>query len=255
MKILALDFDGVLCDSAIECLINSYNSFNVIEESSIKKVYGLGEIATGEVKAFMTFRPLARVAKEYCLLWHMIKENQAIDPGKNINKQAKIPADKLEKFNSIFYTQRKEWMEKDIKAWLGHNPLYNGMRETLLKISDRENVFIVSSKDRSAIKAIMEYNELPVDEDKILGSDSGMDKDAVFHKLKEAYSISFSAITFLDDNVNNLLQAKDMGISVFFASWGYSMNTDKNRINEMCIPMVALENFGAWAVHIMGSTL
>ena len=251
MNVLALDFDGVLCDSAIECLINSYNSFNVIEESSIKKVYGLGEIAIGEVEAFMTFRPLVRVAKEYCLLWHMIKENQEIDLGKDINKQAKIGADKLEEFNSIFYTQRKEWMEKDKKAWLEHNPLYNGMRETLLKISDRENVFIVSSKDRSAIKTITEYNGLPVDDDKILGSDSGMDKDALFLKLKEASSIRFSDITFLDDNVNNLLKAKDMGISVFFASWGYSMEGEKRRVRELGVTAVALEDFGEWAMDVI----
>ncbi|MDL2123259.1 MAG: hypothetical protein LWX51_09270 [Deltaproteobacteria bacterium] len=249
MKILALDFDGVICNSLLECLINSYNSFNIVGETLAKRLYKLEQIAQTEVETFRRFRPLVRVAKEYYALWLLIRKHQSIDPRKSIREQARVTDHKLEEFNSIFYAERKVWLDKDAKSWFRYNPLYDGMKKALFKILDKENVFIVSSKNAWAIKAILGYNEMSVADGKILGSDSGMDKDALFHQLSQRHSIRFSNIIFLDDNLSNLLTAKDMGISVFFASWGYSMESEKKQIYEMGIPAVALEDFGEWAVE------
>ena len=64
-------------------------------------------------------------------------------------------------------------------------------------------------------------------------------------------SINLSNITFLDDNLNNLIIAKNLGLSVFFASWGYSMENEKKQVVEMGIPIVALEDFENWAMDIV----
>ncbi|UCG69320.1 MAG: HAD family hydrolase [Thermoplasmata archaeon] len=251
MKILALDFDGVLCDSVNECLINSYNSFNIIDNMPTKKVYSLKMLVTSEVETFTKFRPLVRVAREYYALWYLIKKNQPIDPYKNIREQIKISDYKLDVFNTIFLQQRREWMGKDIRSWLSHNPLYAGINEVLIKIFKRENVFIVSSKNKSAISAILENNGISIGKDKIWGADCNMDKVYVLNRFKEKYAISFSDIIFLDDNIYDLLKAKELGILGFCALWGYSLVNEKKRIRDNGIPVIALEDFGDWAKNIL----
>lgn len=251
MSLLALDFDGVICDSAVECLVNSYNSFNIFKGYTSQKVYNLKEICAGYIETFRKFRPLVRVAKEYYALWYLIRMNQPIDPNTSIRKQAKVGEENLDRFNSIFYGQRQEWMESNINSWLDYNPLYGGIKKALSKISDKENMLIVSSKDKSAIKAILQHNGLSIDDPKVWSSDSGMDKDEIFRKLGGNYSINLSNITFLDDNLNNLIKAKGMGIAVFFASWGYSMENEKKQVHEMGIPIVALEDFENWVMDIV----
>ena len=169
------------------------------------------------------------MAKEYYILWYLIIKKKPIDPNSSIKEQAKVGEEKLDKFNSIFYGQRKEWMEKDIGSWLEYNPLYDGMKKALFKIFDNGNVCIVSSKNKSAIKVVLQHNVLSIDDTKVWGSDSGMDKDAIFRKLGETYSINLSNITFLDDNLNNLIKAKGMGIAVFLHHGDIPWKMRRNR--------------------------
>ena len=82
--------------------MNSYNSFNIFEGDTSQTVYNLKEIGAGDVKTFIKFRPLVRVAKEYYILWYLIKKKQLIDPNSSIREQAKVGEEKLDKFNSIF---------------------------------------------------------------------------------------------------------------------------------------------------------
>lgn len=251
MKILALDFDGVLCDSAKECLINSYNSFNIIEQILTEKRYSLEMLDPREVGTFLKFRPLVRIAREYYLLWYLIKKNQPIDPCKNIREQIRITDQKLDVFNTIFFQQRREWMKKDERSWLNHNSLYAGIKEVLIKLVKKENVFIVSSKNISAINDILRHNCIYFANDNIWGSDSDLDKPDIFRRLKEKHVISYSDIIFLDDNIDNLLKAKELGISVFWASWGYSMVNEKKKVSDNSIYLVAPEEFGVWAKDIL----
>ena len=247
MKLLALDFDGVLCDSAKECLINSYNSYNIAEQKNTEKSYSMEMIDSREVELFLKFRPLVRIAREYYPLWYLISKNQPIDPSMNIQEQIRIPEKKLDAFNTIFFQQRREWMKKDEFSWLYFNPLYPGIKKVLLELIKYENTYIVSSKNAPAINSILKHNQIDFPTDNIWGSDSDLDKPDIFRKLKEKNAISYSDIIFLDDNIENLMKAKELGISVFWASWGYSMVNEKKKVSENRINFVRPEEFGAWA--------
>ena len=246
MKMLLLDFDGVLCDSIDECLINSYNTFNILERDNAKIIYDIHKIDPKLIETFRQFRPLVRVAREYYLLWSLIQKGIAISAEKDIRSQLNIGDRKLEKFHSLFYSLRNDWMKNDVMSWIRYNPLFEGMNKVLKDVLKKKTVIIVSSKDKTAINTILRFNDLIIDEDRIWGSDSGRDKHAIFRELKEIYQIPFSDFVFLDDNLNNLLIAKKMGIRSFFASWGYSMPNEKALARKMEIPMIRLEYFGEW---------
>ena len=61
-KVYILDFDGVICDSIDECMLNSYNTFNntnVVNINDLPKKY---------VSYFYKYRYHVRPAKEYFIL-------------------------------------------------------------------------------------------------------------------------------------------------------------------------------------------
>ena len=60
--ILALDFDGVICNSIDECLITSYNAFYKMEINNISDI-------PDDIKSFFyTYRYYVRPAREYYLI-------------------------------------------------------------------------------------------------------------------------------------------------------------------------------------------
>ena len=60
--VLALDFDGVICNSIDECLITSYNAFYNT------KINNVSEIPDDIQSFFYTYRHYVRPAREYYLL-------------------------------------------------------------------------------------------------------------------------------------------------------------------------------------------
>ena len=61
-KIIALDFDGVICDSIDECLLVSYFAFNNI--SSIDKI-NFSDINYNLISSFRKYRFIVGPAKDF----------------------------------------------------------------------------------------------------------------------------------------------------------------------------------------------
>ena len=64
-KIFVFDFDGVICDSTKECLINSFNSYNIYINKNFKLAKSIDEIDVKLIEDFKVFRPYIKGAKEY----------------------------------------------------------------------------------------------------------------------------------------------------------------------------------------------
>ena len=75
-KYIALDFDGVICNSINECMLVSYYSYNNI---SISSSAHLNKIPKSHQEKFIKYRYLVGPAYEYYCLWNSINLTNTIN--------------------------------------------------------------------------------------------------------------------------------------------------------------------------------
>jgi hypothetical protein len=213
-----LDFDGVIVDSIEECYIVSkgvyfgYSSFLYDEE--------------GYKALFYKYRGLVRPAYEYLIL-HEALEIYIQDKSHDIHELFKEilirRSDKDKEFyEKEFFHKRHLYQNDDFPSWIAMNPLMS-FGKTLIG-TDNSDVYIVTTKNKEATKALLDYYKIKVagiyanDEIKSLGSKGKLIKSIMNEKNEqEAF--------FLDDAVEHLETIKDDRVKCFFADWGYGKNS------------------------------
>ena len=213
-----LDFDGVIIDSIEECYIIS------------KSVYfGYSFFSHDEIeykKIFFKYRGLVRPPYEYLILHQAIEiyiQDRDHDFKKLFNEILKNISDKDKQFfESDFFKKRQLFQENDFQAWVNLNPLMP-FGKTLIG-SNNTDVFIVTTKNKAATIALLDYYKIDVagiyanDEIKSFGS-----KGKLIQSLMQE-NIMQDAL-FLDDAVEHLDTIKDRRVKCFFADWGYGENS------------------------------
>jgi phosphoglycolate phosphatase-like HAD superfamily hydrolase len=246
-KLLILDFDGVICDSAVECMITSYNARIVINNISSVKVYQRTNLDEQFNNKFIKFRPLVRIAKEYYLLCERIIDGTDLDSLHRLIPRDQDERDRMDAFHDCFYRERASWMADDIAGWLASNPLYPGTTELFNNDNIKQDIMIVSAKDKTSINAVLSSNGIDTDGLKIFGSDTGLDKQDLTNRAQSEARVQLSEISFLDDNLENLIMISEMGVNVYMAEWGYSLDQQKDEAKTNNIPIIKLDDLDRWA--------
>ena len=246
-KLIALDFDGVLCDSINECLITSYNSYLIINEINSYCVYSLDKLPNDIKDYFLKFRPLAVTAREYYLLWDLFFSSQPIDLYQPISKQINVDDKTLDDFRKIFYQERKHWIETNIESWLKHNPIYPEILKCFDDLFCNPNLIILSAKDSDSIKYILKHAGIVLPDNNIYGSASGKSKIGILKTIISKYNVSSAYTYFLDDSIENLFSAREIGVNLFLADWGYVFPHQIETIKQLDIEVVSQMDFHKWA--------
>jgi phosphoglycolate phosphatase-like HAD superfamily hydrolase len=213
-RLIALDFDGVIIDSIVEC-------FQVSKEV----YYGFSQFPFDEdlyKNLFFEFRGLVGPACEYLAL-HKILEKSFInddDINKNSYEQIKLEIDQdtFDCFEYLFFSTRTYYQKTNFHKWIELNPITD-FGKNLISRSNK-NVFIVTTKNRIATEALLSHYNISVesiytnDEIKELGSKGKLISHLIDkEKADEVY--------FIDDSVVHLDTVNDKRIKCFFADWGY----------------------------------
>ena len=217
-SVLALDFDGVLCDSRQECAIVSANAWLALHDRYHTPKFQRNIMPEKLFERFIQYRYLVRTAAQYALLWDIITQNVHIHHEKPLELQTPANPTRLRNFRVLFFALRQKWRNNDFSTWLTYNPIYPAVFPYLEKLHVIPNWYIVSAKDKSSIVAILEHNGLHLDDGIILDGDQG-DKNELLHRLLQQYPNR--QILFVDDNIENLSLANMPGVQCFAADWGY----------------------------------
>ena len=246
IKLIAFDFDGVICNSAPEmgrsCLDVAFEfqqakqEFTVAEQEKFRSF-------------FNSIRPYLEVGYQGVLvaLWFTQQNLRTTLPLPSENASAKeweeflkilaihvaelfpektrntshYPAILTEKLGE----RRDELLNSDPSQWNKLNPLYAGMPELLLELlaNDQNVVAIVSTKQERFIHAILEHARLPIKRALIFGLEGGL-KEIVLKNLLTSYSPSQAY--FIEDRVETLrritLDRQLCAWKLLFATWGYA---------------------------------
>lgn len=233
-RFLFLDFDGVICNSVLECL---YSATIAYYSKYLKAQITSLPLSFKEI--FIRYRPFIRTGEDYVVLMELVDKGVEIHSQEDFDRELQSNlAERLSLFRDLFYQTRQELIAHDFIYWMRLNPLYTGMKEPLLEVSQDPTVYILSTKVTDLIHKILLYHGIDWPEDRILYSHTISKKDVIGAVLE---SKGVPEATLLDDQLDNLRVAmEDNRISPFLAGWGY---VKPEWLEQSAIPVLHIRDF------------
>lgn len=215
--ILALDFDGVICDSMEECLHTSYQSFRTLAGNSALPKHPKVQWQ----KKFREHRGFVRPSGHFFILWQWVINLSHIQLTSAIFEQlAAINVESINAFEETFHQKRYQQQRKDPQAFIDANPLYPGVHESWKDLPLPR--YIVTTKDELSVRLILSAHRLCVEG--VFGRGCGP-KPATLCALARRHKVNPSEVIFIDDNADHIAEASAVGITAVLAEWGYGPKT------------------------------
>lgn len=227
-KLYALDFDGVICDSAIE---TGTAGWKVAQKlwSDMPAI-----VPTDLMAHFRQVRPVMETGYESILIMRLLFEGISAE---NINSafhhqmEALMIRDVLtvDELKDIFGTTRDEWIASDFESWIDMNPLFDGIGDKLRQI-DADNCFIVTTKQERFVDHILSANNINFPLAQIYGLDRNLSKPQILSDLSQERPET--DILFVEDRLPTLINVitddRLDNVQLFLADWGYNTQQDRD---------------------------
>jgi phosphoglycolate phosphatase-like HAD superfamily hydrolase len=241
-SLVALDFDGVIADSAPEAFAVALRTWCALRpDSPLRERPALLAGAVAPERAdvladplygdFLELMPLGNRAEDYAV------ELAAIEAGVRIRDQAAYDAykrgldsDWLRAFHRHFYRVRTALSEADPRRWHRLLAPYPEVPELLRRRAGDAILAIATAKDRRSVaKLLAAWGLLELfGDERILDKETGESKRAHVEHLSRACGVPFGKIVLVDDKVNHLDSVSPLGVACALAAWGY--NGERERV-------------------------
>ena len=242
--IYALDFDGVICDSAVETAITGWKAAGSIWVEMPK------DVPQVMIDRFRLIRPNIETGYEAILAMRLLYMGKSIesielnygDKIKALLKEAQVTVDDLKK---LFGETRDVWIANDLADWVNMNPLFAGVATKLQKLGEQYPWYVVTTKQERFVKQILRAYAIELPNERIYGLDRNMSKIEVLKGLLISYPNA--TIYFVEDRLPtllNVLKTESLArVKLIFALWGYNTAEDKALAAEQTFTMQQLEDF------------
>lgn len=226
-KIYALDFDGVICDSAVETGITGWKVANALWSDMPETVPG------NTINAFRQVRPVMETGYEAILIVRLLFEgmltqrlldNFANSIAEIISREKLDVSDLKLKFGET----RDNWINDNLSEWIKMNPLFEGIASILSQI-DPQQCYIITTKQERFVSHILDANNLSLPAERIFGLDRKLSKQQILTDLLAVHPQQ--PILFIEDRLPTLINVINdnrlNNVKLFFADWGYNTEQDK----------------------------
>lgn len=240
----ALDFDGVICDSAIETAITGWLAASQIWTDMPKTV-------PLELPAlFREIRPNIETGYEAILamrLLHLGYDPQTIFAQyqaliQQLLEQAGVSVAELKQ---LFGSTRDHWIAEDFDSWIANNPMFDGIPQRLRSLSQNHKWVIITTKQERFVSQILAANGIALEPDRIFGLDRNLSKIEVLRQQIQLYPQH--QIVFVEDRLPTLINVAGQpdlaSIELQFAAWGYNTSADQQMAIERKFRLIQLEDF------------
>ncbi|MGJ0485471.1 MAG: HAD family hydrolase [Methylomicrobium sp.] len=242
--VYALDFDGVICDSAVETAMTGWKAARQLWNEMPK------EIPTIMIDRFRTVRPLIETGFEAILAMRLLYLGETVADiykdyeakSQALLEEAQINSDELKK---LFGETRDRWIADDQSDWVRMNPLFDGIAKKLRAIGERYPWYVVTTKQERFVKEILNANAIELSTERIFGLDRNMSKPEVLKGLLKNHPDQ--TLYFAEDRLPTLLNVRKHpeldNIKLIFALWGYNTEEDKAAAATQSFTLQQLEDF------------
>ncbi|WP_035304665.1 HAD family hydrolase [Actinokineospora inagensis] len=215
--LLALDFDGVVCDALDECALVTW--FGEHEhDRSIPGAEHLAALPDEFVARFRAVRDHSRLLDHFVLAHHRAVDAVVTQRDFDDLFAALDPAEVAE-FTSRASAARAWLREHEPEFWLDLHRLYAGLPDALRRHAG--SVAIITAKDSASVRAILDRHALGDTVSEVYGECGGK-ADAV-RDLAARRGLAPSSVTFVDDNLANVRRVAETGARALWAQWGYQI--------------------------------
>lgn len=229
MKVLALDFDGVICDSAGEVFQTALATWSeTFPDSTLSDEFTKPETR----KAFECLVPLGNRAEDFGVALHIVSAGLTIRTQTEYDGvRESLGTRWLERFHNAFYRTRDFLRTSDPQRWLGLHGVYPEFIEVLERHRQTTQYAVVTAKDGDSVRRLLSYFKIDdlFRDDLILDKETGIAKTSHIEELSGRLDCRPSDITFVDDKLNHLVTTASLGVKGVLAAWGH--NTPRERVD------------------------
>lgn len=242
--IYALDFDGVICDSAVETAITGWQAAAQLWPDMPKAV------PPEMIARFRLVRPIIETGYEAILAMRLLYLGATVEViYEDYSNQIKILLEEINTtvgaLKTLFGTTRDIWIAHDLTSWIEMNPLFDGIALKLQKLGQLCPWYVVTTKQERFVKQILHANGIELADERIFGLDRNMSKVEVLTQLKIWHPEA--TLVFAEDRLPTLLKVlqtdKLADVKLILALWGYNTDADKALAASQPIISMQLENF------------
>jgi phosphoglycolate phosphatase-like HAD superfamily hydrolase len=230
--VLALDFDGVICDTVHETLRSTWQVY--------RQIWGAADSdPPPEVAdAFVRVRPALEIGWESPILLRAIIEGvpeASLLHDFQATWRARIAeAHRLNRadLEARFDAARDAWIQADLPGWLAAQAFYPGVADRLRAILvTGARVFILTTKEGRFAHKLLEANGVTLPTAHVWGKEQARPKADLLRGLGQGRPGDSAGVWFVEDRLRTLRSVQQQPdleeIGLFLASWGY--NTPKER--------------------------
>jgi phosphoglycolate phosphatase-like HAD superfamily hydrolase len=248
IKILALDFDGVICNGLLEYFESSRRTYNQIwHQEPLTNNNNVAEL-------FYKLRPVIETGWEMPILLRALRLNY---PAEEIFKQWDKVCQEIvnrEQLNPSIIgkqldTVRTKWIEEDLENWLSLHTFYEGVISSLKQlINSGILVYIITTKEGIFTRQLLEQQEIKLPTDAIIGKEQKRPKYETLRQIILKHNIKPREIYFVEDRLPALelvRQQPDLNeVGLFLAEWGYNTEETRNSLkHNFGIKLLSLTQF------------
>ena len=264
-RILALDFDGVLCDGLLEYFQTSWRTYSQLWKPDSQTP------PTDLASQFYRLRPVVEIGWEMPVLLRAlvlnISEEKILQDWPKV-AQSLIETEKLDSadIGKRVDAVRDEWIATDLESWLGLHRFYPGVIERLSKTlgaaqaSSPETLtqlFIVTTKEGRFVKQLLQQQGIELSEERIIGKECKRPKHQTLRQLLEMFSGDATTLWFVEDRLKTLQSVQQQPdlteVRLYLADWGYNTTAHQEVArNDPKIQLLSLaefaQDFSVWPV-------
>lgn len=256
MKMLALDFDGVISDSALESFMVALRTFRILEpESPLAQVADFLAAADPELirrhslfRDFVELMPLGNRAEDMGVALRRLSNGDAVANQQiwDALRGAEDP-EFLTAFHGRFYREREALRRSDPAGWLALLAPYSEFLEVIRRHRGDCVLALATAKDRQSVDLLLaEYSISDLfAPDWIVDKEAGVSKRSHVTLLQERLGVPFADITFVDDKLNHLEAVSALGVEGVLAGWGYNGERERLLAREQGFLVCDLEDVEA----------
>jgi len=212
-----IDFDGVICDSALEGFVSSEIAYTRLTTGTDPDRCSV----TGR-DAFYRMRPFIRNGEDFLLLQEYITAGREICSQQEFDAALSARgAERMQQYRQAIYRVRQELVGNLREYWIHLNRIYPEVEPVIREAVKRQEVFILSTKQSDLIAEILSGSRIAWPKDRIITS-LGQTKEEVITERMNAANAAHAL--FVDDQPDHLLSPEaslQLGITCYLAAWGY----------------------------------
>lgn len=249
--IVALDFDGVICDGLVEYFQTAWKAYCRIWNPTPQTP------PQGLAQRFYPLRPVVETGWEMPVLLRSLllgsTDQEILDDWQTIaHQRLEVEALSSRVFAEAVDGVRDEWIQSDVDDWLSQHSFYSGVIERLQQLlAENVELFVISTKEGRFIQHLLRQHQVEMPANRIYGKEVRQPKHETLRQLTTKFMTDYGRspnLYFVEDRLKTLYSIDaqpDLDhVSLYLADWGYNTAGDRAAAKQHPrIRLVSLKTF------------